>query len=210
VRLRLIPRDTGFFPLYCAQDALVAEAAAILEADLRDFADPAGAADRIREIRRQGEDLRHEIVLRLGRTFVPPFAPEEVLALAAALDDVLDLIEEVADQLALYHLKKPPKGAVDQAVLLRRACEVIGEAVDGLDQPSELRLNTVRLHAIEKEADTLFRRHVRHLFDGGSDARTVLTGKDIYRALEAATDRADAVGRVLDGIAFGFGSGPTW
>jgi hypothetical protein len=208
VRLRLIPRDTGFYELYRSQGALLAEAAAILEADLRAFADPGGAADRIREIRGQGEDLRHEIVLRLGRTFVPPFGPNEVLALATTLDDVLDLVEETADKLALYHLTKPPRGAANQANLLSRACDVIVEAVDGLDRPSELRQYPVRIHAIEKEADSLFRRLVRRLFEGGSDARSVLTGKDIYRGLETAIDRADAVGRVLDGIALGALPGP--
>ncbi len=210
MRLRLIPRDTGFYALCRSQVALVAKAAAILHTDVRAFADPVGAANRIREIRRQGEDLRHEIVLRLDRTFVPPFDPSEILALAAMLDDVLDLVEETADKLALYHLARPPKGAADQANLLLRACDVIFEAVESLDRPSELRPYSVRLYAIEKEADALFRRHIRRLFDGGNDVRSVLTGKDIYRGLEAAIDRAEAAGRVLDGIALGFGSGPTW
>ncbi len=141
---------------------------------------------------------------------MPPFGANEVLALATTLDDVLDLVEETADKLALYHLARPPRGADDQAKLLRRACALIVEAVDSLDRPSGLRPYSVRLHAMEKEADAIFRRHIRRLFDGGSDVRSVLTGKDIYRGLEAATDRADAVGRVLDGIALGFGSGPTW
>lgn len=210
MRLRLIARDTRFFPLYGAQVALVVEAAAILESDLRDFADPVGAANRIREIGRQGEELRHEIVVRLGRTFVPPFAPNETLALAATLDGMLDLVGKVADQLAIYNLARPPKGAADQAALLRRACDVIVEAVDRLDRPSDLRRYAERVHAIEKEADGIFRRHIRRLFDGGSDVRSVLTGKDIYRGLEAAIDRADAVGRILDGIALGALPGPAW
>jgi uncharacterized protein Yka (UPF0111/DUF47 family) len=210
MRLRLIPRDAGFYALYCSQASLAAEATTILEADLRDFADPVGAANRIREIRRQGEDLRHEIVLRLGRTFVPPFGPNEVLALAATLDDVLDLVEETADKLALYHLARPPKGAADQAKLLRRACDVIVAAVDRLDRPSDLCQYSARIHAIEKEAHAIFRRHIRRLFDGGNDVRSVLIGKDIYRGLETAADRADAVGRVLDGIALGAVPGPAW
>ena len=210
MRLRLIPRDTGFYEFYCSQASLAAEAAAILESDLRTFADPVGAANRIREIRRQGEELRHEIVVRLDRTFVPPFAPGEVLAIAAALDDVLDLVEEVADRLAMYHLKKPPKGAVEQAVLLHRASDVIVEAVDSLDRPSGLRAYPALLRAIEKEGDSLFRRHMRRLFDGGNDVCSVLTGKDIYRGIEEAVDRTDAVGRVLDGIALGALPGPAW
>lgn len=210
MRLRLIPRDAGFYLLYCSQVALVAEAAAILEADLRTFADPVSAADRIRELKRQGHELRHAIVLRLDRTFVPPFDPSEILALAATLDNVVDLVEEVADKLALYHLARSPKGAVDQAALLRRACDVIVEAFDSLDWPLALRPYEVRLHAIEKEADSLFRRLIRRLFDDRNDVRSVLTGKDIYRGLEATIDGADAVGRVLGRIALGFGPGPSW
>ena len=51
---------------------------------------------------------------------------------------------------------------------------------------------------------------MRRLFDGGHDVRLVLTGKDVYRGLETAIDRADAVGRVLDGIALGALPGPAW
>lgn len=201
MRLRLIPRDTGFYEFYCAQASLVAEAAALLEADLRAFSDPVGSANCIRDIKRQGDELRHEIVLRLERTFVPPFDREQTLALALALDDMIDLVEEVADKLAIYHLARPPKGAADQAALLRRACAVIVEAVDDLERPSELRQHAVRLDEIAKKADSLFRRRMRRLFDDGNDVLSVLTGKDIYRGLKSAIDRADAVGRVLDGIA---------
>jgi len=45
---------------------------------------------------------------------------------------------------------------------------------------------------------------------GARHARSVLTGKDVYRGLESAIDRADAVGRVLDGIALGALPGPPW
>lgn len=82
-----------------------------------------------------------------------------------------------------------------------RACAVIVEAVDDLERPSELRQYAVRLDEIAKKADSLFRRRMRRLFDDGNDVRSVLTGKDIYRGLKSAIDRADAVGRVLDGIA---------
>ncbi len=132
---------------------------------------------------------------------MPPFDREQTLALALALDDMIDLVEEVADKLAIYHLARPPKGAADQAALLRRACAVIVEAVDDLERPSELRQYAVRLDEIAKKADSLFRRRMRRLFDDGNDVRSVLTGKDIYRGLKSAIDRADAVGRVLDGIA---------
>ena len=98
----------------------------------------------------------------------------------------------------------------DQAALLRRACDVIFEAVESLDRPSELRPYSVRLHAVEKDADAPFRRHIGRLFDGGNDVRSVLAGKDIYRGLETAIDRADVVGRVLDRIALGALPGPAW
>ncbi len=202
-RLRLIPRDSTFFPLYCAQAGLAAKAAAVLEADLHDFTDPAGAADGIRDLLRQGGQIRHEITSRLDHTFVPPFGSGDALDLAAALHGLLDAISRVADQLVIYRLTQPPRGAVAQMKLLRQVCEVLVEAVASLDRPSELRGFPPRIESIRSQAHESYRRHIRHLFADGRNARRVLTGKDIYRGIEEAVEQADSAGRVLDRIALG-------
>ena len=46
----------------------------------------------------------------------------------SSLDDLLDLVEEVADKFVLYQLAAPPAGAADMAELLARSFAVLVEA----------------------------------------------------------------------------------
>jgi predicted phosphate transport protein (TIGR00153 family) len=210
VKLRLIPRDTSFYPLFTRQVAIVAEAAGILAAELRDYGDPAATSSKLRELEHAGDDQNHEIMARLEQTFVTPFDRHAIHALAGGLDDILDLIEEVADKFVLYRLAAPPDGAADMAELLRRSCAVLVEAIDHLERPAELRTYPLELHRLEKEGDTLVRSLIQRLFEGATDVRPLLIGKEIYDGLEDAIDRTDRVGRVLDNLALNVSPGPSW
>lgn len=210
MKLRLIPRETGFYPLFTRQAAIVAEAADLLAHELRDYRDPAGTSARLRDMEHAGDELNHEIMARLENTFVTPFDRHAIHALASGLDDVLDLIEEVADKFVLYGVERPPAGTAEQAELLARSCAVIVEAIGHLDRPSKLRPYPAELHRLEKEADTLVRASIQRLFDGATDIRPLLIGKEIHDGLEDAIDRTDKVGRVLDNLALSHGPGPSW
>jgi predicted phosphate transport protein (TIGR00153 family) len=210
VKLRLIPRDDGFYPLFKRQVAIVAEAVGILAAETRDYREPAAASAKLRDLEHAGDDLNHEITRRLEQTFVTPFDRDAIHHLASGLDDILDLVEEVADKFVLYHVAAPPDGAADMAELLARSCAVLVEAIDHLDKPATLRPYPIELHRIEKEGDALVRSLIQRLFDGATDIRPLLIGKEIYDGLEDALDRTDHVGRVLEGVALSVGPGPTW
>ncbi len=155
---RLIPTDLKFYELFAAQAAVAAEGARVLEAELRDFADPTAASDRLRDLEHRGDDINHEVLSHLESTFVVPFERQDIHALTSVLDDIIDLAEKVGDLLVLYHVPAPPPGAVDQASILVRACDVIVEGIGAMIRPMELRAYPSRIHALEKEGDALRRR----------------------------------------------------
>ena len=210
MKLRLTPRDTGLQDLFARQAAIVAEAAVILASELREYHDPAAVSRRLRELEHAADDVNHETLAHLGRTFVAPFDRTAIHDLTTGLDGVIDCIEEVADKLVLYQLTEPPSGAADQAELVAQACRVIVEAIDHPERPTELRPYADEIHSLETEGDALVRELLRRLFDGATNVRPVLIGQEIYRGLDAALDRADRVGRVLDRLALSFGPGPYW
>ena len=131
---RLIPTDQKFYELFAAQAEVAAEGARVLEAELRDYVDPVAAADRLRDLEHRGDDVNHAVLAHLEATFVVPFERQDIHALTGVLDDIIDLVEKVGDLLVLYHVPVPPPGAVDQASILVRACDVIVEGVGGARQ----------------------------------------------------------------------------
>jgi uncharacterized protein len=104
VKLRLVPRDTGLHYLFVRQAALAVEAAMIRATELGEYRDPAAASRRLRDLEHAGDDVNHETIAHLARTFVAPFDRTAIHDLTTSIDDVLDRIEEVADKLLPYRL----------------------------------------------------------------------------------------------------------
>ena len=69
-------------------------------------------ADEIKEVEHKCDNLTHEIIQRLHRTFVTPLDREDIHTLARSLDDVIDAIDATAaHRPALPDRAGPPGGA---------------------------------------------------------------------------------------------------
>ena len=95
---------------------------------LADYPDEKHLAQEILDCEHEGDRITHDIIDRLNHTFVTPIDREDILALASALDDIVDYTEEVADYLGLYKIEAP----MDQAIRLAR-----GAASDAAGQIAE-------------------------------------------------------------------------
>ena len=119
---RLTPHERGFYPLFtrAAENIAVAadELAKLVAAD--PASRPALAAG-VKEAERLGDELTHDIMIKINTTFVTPFDREDIYRLASALDDVIDAIEEAADRIVLYRLTTQPDGIAEQVEVLQRA-----------------------------------------------------------------------------------------
>ncbi len=56
------------------------------------------------------------------------------------------------------------------------------------------------INALENQADSLSRRAMAKLFRRGSDPLTVIKWKEIIDLIESATDRAEDVANVIEGV----------
>jgi uncharacterized protein len=197
---RLIPREERFFDLFVEDAANVLDGARQLESMLRTFDNPDKSAKKIRETEHKGDDLSSDIGRRLEQTFVTPFDREEIHALIAALDDILDLIEEVADTFVLYRIESPTKTSVKQAALVVQACETIHLALSNLRGFKEMDKYVVEIHRIENEGDKLARSAIAGLFDDGTKTIDVLKWKDVYALLEDTIDKTEDVADLIERI----------
>jgi uncharacterized protein len=204
---RLTPHERGFYPLFirAAENIVVAadELAKLVAAD------PAGRAEvaaRVKDCEHAGDDLTHEIMIKVNKTFVTPFDREDIHRLASALDDVLDDLEEVADRIVLYRLGTLPPGIAEQVEVLRRAAGVTAEAMTRLEALSELQEYWIQINSLEEEADGVYRSLLGDLLAPPSsappaDVLTVLKTKEIVETLEEAADAFETVANTLESIA---------
>ncbi len=123
------PRDRAYFELFEEAGQNAMQAADLLERMLVNFPDTRELAGEILECEHEGDRITHDIIDRLNHTFVTPIDREDILALASALDDIVDYTEEVADYLGLYQIEAPMDQAISLARVLNRACQEIGKAI---------------------------------------------------------------------------------
>jgi predicted phosphate transport protein (TIGR00153 family) len=195
----LIPRERRFYDLFEQQAATLVHSAGLLEQALADVANLPTRQREIKGLEHQGDEITHEIVRALNRTFVTPFDREDIYELAAGLDDILDYIEEVADTTNLYGITAIPEPARELARLLAQAVAQLEQAIGKLESGKGGGENVIEVHRLEDVGAS--RRAIAELFRGQDPPLEVIKLKDLYGLLEDALDRCEDVANVLEGIA---------
>jgi predicted phosphate transport protein (TIGR00153 family) len=195
------PRDHIYFELFEEAGQNILNAADLLDQLLTNYPDNKELAAEIRVCEHEGDRITHDIIDRLNHTFVTPIDREDILALASALDDIVDYTEEVADYLGLYRIEAPMDQAISLAHVLSMSCQEIGKAIPLLRGfKPEISEHTVEVNRLENEGDRITREAVASLFDARIDPMVVIRWKDIFERLEAAIDSTEHVADILYGI----------
>jgi predicted phosphate transport protein (TIGR00153 family) len=197
----IAPREREFFDLFEEAGGNIQRAAALLEEMLRDYPDRSELAREILICEQEGDRITHDIIQRLNQTFVTPIDREDILALASALDDVVDFTEEVADYLGLYKIEAPMDQAQALAKVLHLAGRQIAEVLPRLRGFKDVSHYTVEINRLENDGDRIVREAIASLFDNGIDPMVVIRWKDIFEKLEDAIDATEHVANIIEGIA---------
>src|SRR5688572_33315482 len=88
--------------------------------------------DRIKTLEHIGDDLTHTIFEELNKSFITPFDREDIYSLTKSMDDVLDLMDHVADMLLPYRIDKLDDGMVMLLEVTWRAVYDIHKSVHSL------------------------------------------------------------------------------
>src|SRR5437868_4192207 len=132
-KIRLVPQNREFYSLFGRAAANLVSAAQLLLELLEHYPDRKPLVAEIKDREHEGDRVTHEIVQLLHRTFVTPIDHEDIYDLATALDDILDYIDQVADELNLYGVAEVPPEAIEQAAVILRAANKLVDAVAALD-----------------------------------------------------------------------------
>src|SRR3954454_22286403 len=123
------PKEREFFDLFEEAGANIVRAAELLERMLEEWPDGGELLRDVVICEQEGDRITHDIIHRLNSTFVTPIDREDILALASALDDIIDYTEEVADYLGLYRIEAPMEQAVRMSHILVQATRQVAEAL---------------------------------------------------------------------------------
>ena len=116
MRFALVPRQNEFYDLFAQAGANTLAAAQCVE---RRFRDPAAVSqDELKELEHEGDRLTGELIGLLNTQYVTPIDREDIYALASAVDDAVDYMDDAAELLDLYRIDKVLDPAVVQCGVL--------------------------------------------------------------------------------------------
>ena len=201
----IIPREEIFFDNFEGICSFMTEAAKDLRAMLEKGDPYDEAAERIKKLEQEADELTHRSIETLHKTFVTPLDRQDILQLIVGLDDILDTTEAVSSLLKLYNPRKILPKALDLADLLVRGTEKVAVMVGllrKLNKASErLMALAVELRHLENEADQAYQQATARLFQEEDDPKELIKWKDILEHIEMATDQCEDVADIIEGIA---------
>ena len=200
---RLMPREGNFFNLFNAHAERIIEGSRELSAMIGTFRELDAHAQRIDAAERAADKITHECITLLHRTFITPFDRDQIHQLITAMDDILDLIQDVAESVALYDLRTITPEARQLAEICHMCCERVRTVVGlltNVKRPEAILKCCEEIDRLESDADRVMRAGVSKLFREENDLKQVMKLRVIYDLLESITDRCEDVANVVEGI----------
>lgn len=203
--MRLIPREEKFFDMLGRAAQNVLAGAQALKELVTKFDQAPAAQKRILELEHEGDIITHEIMDALNKTFITPLDREDIHALAAALDDIIDNIEAVSDRMTLYNIGKMRDDVAAMVDVLVRCVEQVSKAVSCMSNLSgnntRIMDHCIEIDSLENEGDRALRQALARLFNDET-IRTVdiIKWKELYETIEAATDLCEDVSDVIESV----------
>lgn len=199
--MRLLPRAEEFFDLFVAVAQRNKEAAQQLH-DLFEASPDRRRplVDAIKRLEHEADQITHEVVNRLDRTFITPLDREDIHTLASDLDDVMDAMDGTARRTQIFRVGVAPAGVKLLTEVIQRMVACLAEAVGRLKKGDDVMRYCIEAKRLEEEGDAIYQEALGRLFETERDALEVIKWKEIYDTLELTLDQAEDVANVIESI----------
>lgn len=201
----LMPKEERFVEHFTAHAQCIADAAIALTAMMQA---PAGEREnrfaQVCSIESQADSIAKDTLVALHRAFITPFDRSDIHALTTALDDAVDLIEDVAQHAMLYRIDSFGPRMIEMAAMIEAGAKLLVQVLPLLDNinANVARINSLceQVGKIESDGDRLLRQALAELIAEKPDTIAFIGKKEVYDLLETVTDRCDDVADLIEGI----------
>ena len=211
-----MPKERKFFDMLAGQSHNILQAAYMLKEFLQKY-DSLNEhqrrqyVDNIHKIETKGDNITHNIINTLNKTFITPLDREDIHQLAAYMDDVVDYIDLAAKRLLIYNVASSTRHMHELADIIIKSTEHMHQCMVKLAKLDNVKQHYIAIQELENMADIIHDKALGELFSekrlesknnskGYDDAITVIKLKDIYDFLESVTDKCELIAHVLEGI----------
>jgi len=196
-----LPKDDKFFDQLDNLARMLVSAAQQLSATLQTFPRFDSQRQEIEDLRKKAATVAQDSLAILDKAFITPLDREDILALIAGMNAVIQEIAELSDRLSLYPMDSLyPNLAAQSRNLLEFAIQVeeLMAALRKKKTLSELAEGSMKkLQAIEVNVRKDRQEFLRELFRERSDPIELIKKKDLHDLLEEALSRMSEITQIL-------------
>src|SRR3990172_9162841 len=199
----LVKKEEAFFDMFERATKNLSTSVEVFLEMIKDFKGLEKGVQRLDDLEHEGDIITHEIMDRLNRTFITPLDRDDIHAIAAGIDDVLDLTEEVADRIYLYKLEKPTPNLIQMAQILHQSVGEISKAINSLrdlKRPRRILDYAIEINRLENEGDMLLKHAMIKLFENAQSTLEVIKWKEVYETVEKAIDKCEDLAVAIEAV----------
>ena len=199
----LLPHDEKFYTFFEESAQNLVKASELLPQlfGATSIAEREAIVNQMHELEHRGDSVTHKIYAELNATFVTPFDREDIHLLASALDEVMDNIDGSSSRFVLYKVKDCPSAMMTLVEIIIQSVRELRRGVSLLRdfrKVDELQTVLRNVNEFENNADAVFEGAIAALFEHDDAPIQIIKLKEIYVALETATDKCEDVANVLE------------
>ncbi len=159
---------------------------------------------RAHELEHEGDEVNHVIFKTVATDFITPIEREDIIGLAAALDNIIDYIEDVMQRFYMYDVHFMHHDAHEFACLIKKSCEALDKAMEdfrNFKKSKNFKQLIIDVNTYEEEADQLYMRVIRnlHTVDRENPMR-VLVWSQLFDRMERCCDACEHTADMMSTI----------
>ncbi len=200
---RFMPTEGKFFEIFNSHANYIVSGGRELELLIDNLADAEIHKQKVQSAEKAADKLTHEAIDLLHKTFITPLDRDEIHKLITTMDDILDLMEDVATAVSLYDVRAVTSEASQLAHIVLESAQHVQAAVallSDMKQSARILKACEEIDRWESEADRVLRAAMSKLFREEDDVKNLIKLKAIYELLEEITDKCEDVANIIEGI----------
>lgn len=203
MKLNLFPQNLSFYALFDKQAELIEQMCRTFRDFLKDHNDLATKVTAITEIEHRGDELFHELSVKLNASFVTPIDREDIHEMGSAMDDVLDLIQGSATRFEMFEMGEVKPALFEMAEIMVECAGILRQGIQRLPKFQDLSDLRKPLKALESRGDRINREAVAELFRSCQTVQDVvdlIKWKELIENVEDAIDKFEDVFDVIENV----------
>ena len=198
------PQDNLFFELFSKGAQIFNSSAKELKLLMNELDNPNERLKKLVKLEHEGDLVTHELIEYTKKMFITPLDREDIFNITKGIDNITDSIESTAHLFYMYNVTEATPEAIE---LVDKLIVVTSDLVKVILELKFLRKSTILvdkiidINTLENEADLIYRKAMRKLFENPEDILFVLKWKDLYHYLEDSIDACETLANEIRGVA---------